>query len=97
MSRRAKRVFTDEFKAEVISLVNKADKSLPQIARELDLTQSTVRLWVQRAQAPSTASGSTLETAQRQELEQLRKEVRTLRMERDILKKATAFFAREQT
>jgi transposase len=96
MSRRAKRVFTDEFKAEVVRLVKQVDKSLPQIARELDLTESTVRLWVQHAQASSPASGEPLGATERQELDQLRKEVRVLRQERDLLKKATAFFAREQ-
>jgi transposase len=96
MSGRAKRVFTDEFKAEVVNLVKQADKSLPQIARELDLIESTVRLWGQRAQASSPASGEPLGATEREELDQLRKEVRVLRQERDLLKKATAFFAREQ-
>jgi transposase len=86
MPRRAKREFTEEFKAEVVKLVRQGDKSLPQIVRDLDLTESTVRIWVQRAQATDPAHSETLAPAERQELEQLRKEVRVLRMERELLK-----------
>lgn len=97
MPRRAKREFTEEFKIEVVRLVRQGDKSLPQICRDLDLTESTVRLWVQRAQSAGLAPDPSMTPTERQELLQLRKEVRVLRMERDLLKKATAFFAKEPT
>ena len=66
------------------------------MARELDLTESAVRAWV-RQTAIDGGEGSTgsLTTEEREELVRLRREVRTLRQERDILKKATAFFAKE--
>jgi transposase len=66
------------------------------VARELDLTESALRMWVERARADrGTGKPGVLTTAEREELGRLRKEVRTLRMERDILKKAAAFFAKE--
>ncbi len=93
MARRAKRVFTDEFKREAVELTRSGDRSVAQVARDLDLTESALREWVRRAQG--TASPALLSGSERQELEQLRKENRVLRMERDLLKKAAAFFARQ--
>ena len=84
MPRRARREFTQEFKAEAVTLVHTSGKTLPQIARDLDLTESALRTWVERAQ-PST-TGTSVSDAERHELAQLRKEVRVLRMERDLLK-----------
>jgi transposase len=94
--RRARRKFTDEFKASVVRLVLDEGKPAGAVARELDLTDSAVREWVARAQADRTGGKSGgLTTAEREELAQLRKENRQLKLERDILKKAAAFFARE--
>lgn len=95
MPRRARREFTPEFKAEAVTLVRQSGKSLPQVARDLDLTESTLRSWVERDK-PGGPSAS-LSEGERGELVQLRKEVRVLRMERDLLKKWAAFFAKEQT
>ncbi len=93
---RVRRSFTDEFKAGAVRLVIDEGKSVGQVARELDLTESALRLWVERARADrGTGKPGVLTTAEREELGRLRKEVRTLRMERDILKGAAAFFARE--
>jgi transposase len=94
--KRARRKFTSEYKAEVVRLVRDGGKSIGTVSRELGLTDSAVRLWVSQA-AIDAGQGSTgaLTTAERQELAQLRREVRQLRMEREILKKATAFFAKE--
>jgi transposase len=94
--KRARRKFTAEYKAEVVRLVREGGKTVGQVSRELDLTETAVRHWVSQAaidagQGPAGA----LTTAERQELSQLRREVRQLRMEREILKKATAFFAKE--
>lgn len=93
MERRKRRSFTTEFRAEAVRLVREGSKSLPQVAKELDLTESALRLWVQRAegQVPAGALGE----VEREELVRLRKDNRQLLMERDFLKKAAAFFAKE--
>jgi transposase len=94
--RRARRKFTDEFKAGAVRLVLDEGKTAGAVARELDLTESALREWVARAQADRTRGKSGgLTTAEREELARLRKENRQLKLERDILKKAAAFFARE--
>ena len=91
-----RRSFTDEFKAGAVRLVIDEGKSVGQAARELDLTESALRMWVERARADrGTGKPGVLSTAEREELGRLRKENRTLRMERDILKPAAAFFAKE--
>ena len=96
MAKRKRRAFTDDFKARTVRLVGDSGKSIGVVARELDLTESAVRAWV-RQTAIDGGEGSTgnLTTEEREELVRLRREVRTLRQERDILKKATAFFAKE--
>ena len=70
-------------------------KTIPQVARDLDLTESALRTWVERARADRTQGKTGLTTVEREELARLRKENRELRMEREILKKAAAFFAKE--
>lgn len=91
MARRRRRRFSPEFKAEAIRLVNETDAPVAQIARELGLSKTTLVQWVAAARPePATA----LSEDERSELSRLRRENRQLRMERDILKKATAFFAR---
>jgi transposase len=96
MAKRKRRAFTDDFKARTVRLVGDSGKSIGVVAQELDLTESAVRAWV-RQTAIDGAQGAAghLTTAEREELVRLRREVRTLRQERDILKKATAFFAKE--
>jgi len=71
-------------------------KTIPQVARDLDLTESALRTWVERARADRTQGKTGLTTVEREELARLRKENRELRMEREILKKAAAFFAKDQ-
>ena len=93
--RRARRQFTDEFKAGAVRLVLDEGKTVGQVARELDLTESALRNWVERERADRTKGRTGLTTEEREELRRLRKEVRTLRTEREILKKAAAFFAKE--
>jgi transposase len=97
ISRRSRRSFTDEFKAGAIRLVLDEGKTIPQVARDLDLTQSALRTWVERARADRTKGKTGLTTAEREELAALRKKVRQLEMEREILKKAAAFFAKENS
>lgn len=93
--RRVRRSFTEEFKAGAVRLVLEEGKTVAQVARDLDLTPSALRVWVERARADRTNGKTGLTSAEREELARLRKECRELRLERDILKKATAFFAKE--
>ncbi len=94
--RRPRRDFSDEFKAGAVRLVLDEGKAVSAAARGLDLHQSVLRTWVNRARADRTKGKTGLTTAEREELAKLRKEVRELRMERDILKQAAAFFAKHQ-
>ncbi len=71
-------------------------KTVGAVARELDLTESALRLWVEHTRADRTKGRTGLTTAEREELARLRKEVRELRMERDLLKKVSALFAKDQ-
>jgi transposase len=93
---RKRRAFSDEFKAETVKLVRDSGKGVGAIARELDLTETALRRWVEQAEidAGRGAAGA-LTTSEHEELVRLRRENRRLQMERDILKKATAFFAKE--
>ena len=95
--RRVRRAFPDKFKAQAIRLVLDEGKTVSAVARELDLTASALRVWVERARADRSKGKTGLTTEQRAELAQLRKENRVLKMERDIQKKASAFFARNQS
>ena len=79
-----------------MGLTKVGDRSVGQVARDLDLTETALREWVKRLedQAVAPAAGA-LTAAERDELLRLRKQVKRLEMEREILKKAAAFFARE--
>jgi transposase len=90
-----RRQFTDEFKAGAVRLVLDEGKTVAQVARDLDLTASALRTWVERARADANGGATGLTTDERAELARLRKENRELQIERAILKKAAAFFAKE--
>jgi len=95
-SKRTRRSFTEEFKAGAVRLVLDEGKTVGAAARDLDLTESSLRNWVERARADrGKGKPGVLTTAEREELHRLRKENRILEEEREILKKATAFFARQ--
>jgi transposase len=96
MGKRKRRRFTDEFKAETVRLVRDGNRSAAEVARDLGLAESVVRNWMKRAEIDE-GRGPTgaLTTVEREELQQLRRENKQLRMEREILKKAAAFFAKE--
>lgn len=94
-ARRVRRQFTDEFKAGAVRLVLDEGKTVGAVARELDLTASALADWVRKAQADRTKGRTGLTGVEREELARLRKEVRELRMEREVLKKAAAFFAKD--
>jgi len=94
--KRTRRKFSAEFKAETVRLVRDSGKPVRAIARELDLTETALRRWVQQAEVDAGRGPvGALTTSEREELALLRRENKRLRMERDILKKATAFFAKE--
>jgi transposase len=93
---RKRRHFDDEFKAEAVRLTKVPGKTISQVARELDLTETALRRWVQQGAIDAGGGESgPLTTVEREELRRLRRENRTLQMEKEILKKATAFFAKE--
>ena len=92
--RRPRRSFSDEFKAEVVELVRQPGNTMGGVARDLDLTETAVRAWVRQADIDDGPRDG-LTSGERDELVRLRRQVRVLREERDILKRATAFFARE--
>jgi len=82
------------FKIEAVRLVHSSEKSIAAIAKDLGISDPTLRSWVHQAEIDGgTRDGLT--TSERIELAQLRREVRILKQEREILKKAAAFFARE--
>jgi transposase len=98
MKPRKRRKFTHEFKAEAVRLCEVGDRTVTQVARDLDLTETALREWVNRAAVDSGKDNSgALTTSEREELQQLRRENKRLQMEREILKKAAAFFAKENT
>jgi|SRR6476646_9813398 len=95
---RKRRSFSAEFKAEAVRLCKVGDRSIRQVALDLDLTETALRGWVKRAATEvEPEEGSSLASTERDELAQLRKRVKRLEMEREILKKAAAFFAKEST
>ena len=93
---RRRRSFTPEFKAEIAELCQRGDQSADQVARDFDLIETAVREWVKQAERDAgTGDDGGLTSDERTELAQLRKENRRLREDVDILKRATAFFAKE--
>ena len=94
--RRVRRQFSEEFKGGAVRLVLDEGKTVGAVARELDLTASALSLWVRQARADRTKGKSGLMKEEREELTRLRKENRELRIERDLLKKVSALFARHQ-
>lgn len=95
---RKRRTFNKEFKEEVVKLILEGGKPVSQAAKDLDISASVVTGWVKQAKIDRGVNPSgALTTDEKRELTQLRKEVRELRMEREILKKATAFFAKHST
>ena len=95
-ARRKQRTFTAEFKAGAVRLVVEEGKPAAQVCRDLDLTHSALCGWVRQAKTDSgKGAKGALTTSEREEIARLRKENRELRMERELLKKWAAFFAKE--
>ena len=95
--KKTRRMFTKEFKAEVVRLVLDGGRSVPEVCRDHELGESSVYHWVKQAQVDrGNGSPGALTTAEKAELARLRRENRELRRERDFFERATVFFAREK-
>ena len=86
--------YPDEFRQRMIELVQ-AGRTPVELSREFECSAQAIRNWVRQADVDAGAREDGLTTDEREELRHLRREVKQLRMERDILKRATAWFARE--
>ena len=92
--RRDRRSYTPEFKAEIVDRCRAGDRSIAEVARDFDLTESAVRRWVAQAEIDAGERAG-LATEEREELSRLRRENKRLQADVDLLKRATAFFAKE--
>src|SRR3954447_11641182 len=93
--RRPRRAFTAEFKAEIVEVCRRGERSVGQVAKDFDLTETAVRDWVRQADLDAGVRTDGLTSAEREELTRLRRENRRLTEDVEILKRATAFFAKE--
>jgi transposase len=93
--RRPRRAFTPEFKAEIVEVCRRGDRSVGQVAKDFDLTETAVREWVRQADIDAGVRSDGLTSAEREELARLRRENRRLAEDVEILRRATAFFAKE--
>jgi transposase len=93
--RRPRRAFTPEFKAEIVEVCRRGDRTVGQVAKDFDLTETAVRDWVRQADLDAGVRSDGLTSAEREELTRLRRENRRLAEDVEILKRATAFFAKE--
>ena len=94
--KRTRRNHTPEFKAETVRLVREGGRSVGQVAQELQLADSLIRYWLRQADVDGgKAPPGAVTTSEKEELARLRREVKVLRMEREILKRAATFFAKE--
>lgn len=91
------RIFSSEFKSEAVRLAQSPGQSIAIVAKDLGITESNLRNWIkQDAVDGGNGPAGALTTAEKQELSALRREIKELRMEREILRKATVFFAKQQ-
>lgn len=92
---RARRSFTPEFKAEIVAVCRQGDRTVAQVAKDFDLTETAVRLWLKQAEIDAGDRSDGLTSDEKAELAALRRENRRLKEDVEILKRATAFFAKE--
>ena len=91
-----RRSFSNDFKLEAVKLIKEGGLSVARAAKDLGVYETSLRRWLKQYEVDQGNSpAGALTTAEKEELRRLRREVRTLRMEREVLKKATAFFAKE--
>jgi transposase len=96
MAGRKRRKFTAKFKADAVQLVRTGGRTIREVTKQFDLTETALREWVKRAEADAgKGAPDALTTSERAEFIDLRKRLKRAEMERDILEKATAFFAKE--
>lgn len=96
MGKRKRRRFTKEQKAQAVALVHSSGRSIAEVARDLELTPSSLGHWVRQAEIDAgKGPDGALTTAEREELAELRRRNRRLEQENAFLKKASAFFAKE--
>lgn len=95
--RRARREFPPEFKAEIVALCRRGDRTIAQVVAEFDLVDSAVRRWIAQAEAEENPTGASerLTVEEKAELAVLRRENQQLKQDVAILKRAMAFFAKE--
>jgi transposase len=96
MEKRSRRKFTKEFKAETVALIRRSGKSIAEVCREMGLPESSVHRWLAQDDI-DRGQRDGLTTAERDELAPLRRELRVVREERDVLAKAIAFFTKDAT
>ena len=87
--------YSPEFKAEAVRMVRATGQSIRRVALDLGITNETLSYWIRQADAEAAVGEAALNADERHELSDLRRRVKTLETERDILKKAAAFFAQE--
>jgi transposase len=92
---RPRRSFTPEFRAEIVALCRRDDHTVAQVVREYDLTDTAVRNWIRQADIDDGSRSGGLTSGEQDELARLRRENQRLREDNDVLRRATAFFARE--
>jgi transposase len=98
MAKQSRRQYTEEFKREAVKLVDEQGRGIADVARSLGVHRSQVERWRgQYGQGAASSKGGELRGDEAEELKRLRAEVKQLRMEREILKKAAAFFAKESS
>ena len=98
MGKKKRPTYTSEYKAEAVKLALSGDKSIGETARDIGISETALRRWIAQAEIDGGNNPSgVLTTAERQELTRLRRELRQVKMARDFLKKAAAFFARENS
>jgi transposase len=96
MEKRTRRKFTKEFKAETVALIRQSGKSIAEICRDMGLPESSMHRWLAQAEIDAGQRDG-LTTSEREELSRLRRELRVVREERDVLAKAIAFFTKGPT
>ena len=97
MERVPRVVYTKEFKEEAVKMVTEAGLSIPEVSRRVSVSKSSIRYWIKRAKEGGLSNGGKQRpvTGEQMEVARLRREVAELKMEREILKKAAAYFAKE--
>lgn len=95
MSKKVKTKYNTEFKDRAVGMVISSEKSIPQIAKDLGIKVTTLYTWVSKAKSKDVQSDSQTNEQMFDELKRLKRELAEVKEQRDILKKATAYFAKE--